>query len=169
MNYWWDGKHVAIDQTAPLSCLIWVYSVCTGIWFSIFWVNTILNPWYRSQESCPWHVKWMGKVLWVWNVELSIFYRAILLDILAAFKHISFETKMKTIFSPSHGSTIFIKWSKIKNHVSGKMFRQTPCSVITGNKLEGDVGDTAGSNVSVFQLREKLKCIEHKDKTETKA
>ena len=39
-----------------------------------------------------------------------------------------------------------------------------------GNKLEGDVGDIVSlqaQNSPCFQLKEKFKCIEHIDKSET--
>ena len=42
--------------------------------------------------------------------------------------------------------------------------------VETGNKLEGDMGDTVSLQAQTspyFQLREKFKCIEHIDKSET--
>ena len=41
---------------------------------------------------------------------------------------------------------------------------------LTGNKLEGDMGDIVSLQAQTspyFQLREKLKCIEHIDKSET--
>ena len=43
-------------------------------------------------------------------------------------------------------------------------------TTITGNKLERDVGDKVSRQAQTslyFQLREKFKCIEHIDKSET--
>ena len=45
-------------------------------------------------------------------------------------------------------------------------------TVASGNKLEGDMRDIVSLQAqtsSYFQLREKLKCIEHIDKSETQA
>ena len=42
--------------------------------------------------------------------------------------------------------------------------------LVTGNKLEGDVGDKVSLQALTspyFQPREKFKCIEHTDKSET--